>query len=157
MKSTSRKNFAWLIMSTLLAATERAEKYDYINWDALELRVGDTILPDGSRGQDSTYADKLSDRNDLTGILIPASLPEEQYITLDLTSYDEDLDFKGVWLHTDEANMSAGTVSFSVDGVPCPDTNGIGVDAIGGAFNCNLKGRSLEISCTETCSPYLAV
>ena len=87
MQLTSKKSFVWSMMrSALLAFSSGAVRYDYMRWDAAVIRVGDTILSDGSQGQDSTYAAKLDDRNDLTGILIPASLPEEQYITLDLTS-----------------------------------------------------------------------
>ena len=49
----------------------------------------------------SAYPERLSDNNSVTGILIPASLPDEQYIILDLSAANKDFPIKGVWLHTD--------------------------------------------------------
>ena len=54
---------------------------------------------------------------------------------------------EGVWIHTDESQMSSGTMNFYVGGQKCLDTNGVGVAAIGGVFNCGLSGRTLEARC----------
>ena len=62
-----------------------------------------------------------------------------------------------VWLTTDEALMTSGTIKFYVDDVECPNTNGVGVNALGGVFNCNLNGLELKIVCTTTCSPNFAI
>ena len=53
--------------------------------------------------------------------------------------------------------MSAGTVKFYVDDVECPDTHGVGVNAIGGVFNCNLWGTKFVARCTEVCTPAMNV
>ena len=53
--------------------------------------------------------------------------------------------------------MTGGTVQFFVNGVECPDTNGVGVNAIGGVFNCDLEGNHFEARCTEACTPFMAV
>ena len=53
--------------------------------------------------------------------------------------------------------MSSGTVQFYVDGVECPDTLGVGVDAVGGTFNCNLWGTNFEARCTDVCEPAMDV
>ena len=64
---------------------------------------------------------------------------------------------KGVLFHTNENEMTSGTVKFYVDGVECPDTGGVGVNAIGGVFNCNLEGNLFKAICTDVCSPNMAV
>ena len=60
-------------------------------------------------------------------------------------------------METDELRMTSGEVKFYIDGVECPDTNGVGLGAIGGVFNCGLTGSSFEARCTTVCSPYLSV
>ena len=55
-------------------------------------------------------------------------------------------------METDEATMSGGTVEFFVDGVKCPDTGGVGVNGIGGLFNCGLTGQTFVVECTTTCT-----
>ena len=52
--------------------------------------------------------------------------------------------------------MTSGRMRFYVDDQECPSDN-VGVNAVGGVFNCGLSGRVFKIMCTETCSPYLAV
>ena len=59
----------------------------------------------------------------------------------------------GVWLFTDENLMKKGTIKFYVDDEECPDTNGVGVDAIGGVFNCGLSGKMFSVVCTDKCEP----
>ena len=34
----------------------------------------------------------------------------------------------------------------------CPDTSGVGVDAVGGVFNCGLAGVGFKAECTTPCS-----
>lgn len=63
----------------------------------------------------------------------------------------------GVWLYTDETLMTSGTIKFYADGVLCPDTAGVGVNAVGGVFNCGLVGKKFEVICTGVCSPNFAV
>ena len=53
--------------------------------------------------------------------------------------------------------MSSGTITFTIDDVPCPDTGGVGSSAIGGVFNCGLSGRVFKASCTTVCAPFFAV
>ena len=53
--------------------------------------------------------------------------------------------------------MSSGTVKFYVDDVECPETNGVGVQAVGGVFNCNLEGYTFKAVCTDTCYPSMFV
>ena len=60
-------------------------------------------------------------------------------------------------MHTDESQMTSGTVNFYVGGVQCPETNGVGVDAKGGVFNCGLSGRTFEARCEPECSDTMAV
>ena len=60
-------------------------------------------------------------------------------------------------METYESLMSSGTVEFTVDGVTCPDTNGVGVDAIGGIFNCGLTGTTFKVECTTECSDFLHI
>ena len=60
-------------------------------------------------------------------------------------------------METKDEWMSSGTVTFTVDGVACPDTNGVGVDAIGGIFNCGLTGTTFRVECTTECAPYFVI
>ena len=53
--------------------------------------------------------------------------------------------------------MTSGTVTFTVDGVECPDTNGVGVDAIGGIFNCGITGTTFRVECTTKCAPMFRI
>ena len=53
--------------------------------------------------------------------------------------------------------MTGGIVTFSVDGVTCPDTNGVGVNAEGGVFNCGLYGSTFKLECTTACTTELAI
>ena len=53
--------------------------------------------------------------------------------------------------------MTSGTIEFYIDGVKCPDTNGVGVGAIGGVFNCGLTGTTFEAICTTTCEPMMSI
>ena len=48
-------------------------------------------------------------------------------------------------------------MKFYVDGEECPDTNGVGVETVGGVFNCGLFGTSFEVRCTEACEPQLSL
>ena len=59
--------------------------------------------------------------------------------------------------HTREDLMTSGTIKFYVDDVECPDTSGVGVNAIGGVFNCGLTGTSFKVKCTTACDPNFAV
>ena len=84
-------------------------------------------------------------------------LEGEQWIRLDWTESYEAFYVKGVLFHTNEEEMNEGTVKFYVDNIECPDTNGVGVNALGGVFNCNIYGMSFEARCTKTCKPALSV
>ena len=53
--------------------------------------------------------------------------------------------------------MSSGTVKFYVDGYECPDTLGVGVNAVGGVFNCDRWGSVFEARCTDVCQPAMDV
>ena len=53
--------------------------------------------------------------------------------------------------------MTSGRLKFYVDDTECPDTGNVGLNAIGGVFNCGLSGRTFKVICAETCSPSLAV
>lgn len=64
---------------------------------------------------------------------------------------------KAVMFATDETLMTAGLIKFYVDGVVCPDTNGVGINASGGVFNCDLVGSEFLAICEETCTPNLAI
>ena len=48
--------------------------------------------------------------------------------------------------------MTSGTVNFKVDGSPCVDTNGVGVNGAGGVFNCGLTGSTFELYCDPACN-----
>jgi len=105
-------------------------------------------------GQSLKYGD-INDRLLGTGIVVSDANPEYQSIVANWGGVAYDVG--AVWLVTDEALMTSGTVKFYVDEVECPDTNGVGVNALGGVFNCNLKGEELKIVCTSTCSPNFAI
>lgn len=132
------------------------DKPEYTNWENCVKTVGDTILESGGVGQDPNGPAYLYDDNLFTYYEVPESLPDEQWIKYDLSAYGPQK-FKGVLFHTYEERMTSGTVKFFVDGVECPDTLGVGVNAIGGVFNCNLKGNVFEARCTAVCSPGLSV
>ena len=101
----------------------------------------------------------LSDRSLLTGIDIPATddYAYDQYIWITWPGNTE-LVVNGVYLATDEARMTSGTIWFeNVDYELCPDTSGVGVDAVGGVFNCGLTTTDFYLYCDPACEPALAV
>ena len=53
--------------------------------------------------------------------------------------------------------MTSGTIKFYVDDVECPDTSGVGVNAVGGVFNCGLTGKKFKVVCTDVCIPNFAI
>ena len=62
-----------------------------------------------------------------------------------------------ILMETDEDQMTSGTVKFYIDGVECPDTGGVGVNGVGGVFNCGLEGSTFEAVCTTACSPFMSI
>ena len=64
---------------------------------------------------------------------------------------------RAVLFHTNELSMFSGTVRFYVDGVECPDTGDVGINARGGVFNCNLSGWTFKAVCDEICNPSMHV
>ena len=84
-------------------------------------------------------------------------LEGEQWIKLDWSETGEYFNVRGVLFHTNEEEMNEGTVKFYVNDQECPDTSGVGVNALGGVFNCNIWGNNFEARCTETCKPALSV
>ena len=80
------------------------------------------------------------------------------------TATNEEALIQGVFMFTDEAQMTTfgAQLKFFVGNdsgeQECPDTNGVGVDAVGGVFNCGLSGTWLEVRCVSaTCPATLAV
>ena len=53
--------------------------------------------------------------------------------------------------------MASGTINFKVDDEFCLDTNGVGIAAKGGVFNCGLTGSTFTLYCDPSCSSELAV
>ena len=53
--------------------------------------------------------------------------------------------------------MSSGEIKFYVDDIECPNTSGVGTNALGGVFNCGLTGSTFEARCTTACSPYMSI
>lgn len=53
--------------------------------------------------------------------------------------------------------MTSGEIKFYIEGVECPNTSGVGVNAVGGVFNCGLVGTTFEAVCTTTCSPFMSI
>ena len=99
---------------------------------------------------------RLSHDNDLlTGFEMSDSIKANQW--LKVTFDAPTIWLNGVWLYTDEKAMTSGTIKFYVDGVLCPDTAGVGVNAIGGVFNCGLKGREFKVICEDLCTPHFAI
>ena len=47
--------------------------------------------------------------------------------------------------------MDSGTIKFYVNDQLCPDASGVGVNAIGGVFNCGLKGTKFKAICETQC------
>ena len=132
------------------------DKPEISNWDYNVITVGDTILENGTQGQDPFGHTRLYDDDLETSYEVPDSLPAEQYIQFDWSHYGPQK-VKGVLFHTNEEKMQSGTVKFYVDDVECPDTLGVGVNALGGVFNCNLIGTKFVARCTEVCSPAMNV
>ena len=85
----------------------------------------------------------IIDKDIETGYGIPSSLFEQQFIIFHW-AYDDTYPIGGVLFHTNEALMTSGTVKFYVDDVECPNTNDVGVNAVGGVFNCNLNGNTFR-------------
>ena len=56
-------------------------------------------------------------------------------------------------MHVDQTTMLSGLIKFTVDGIPCPDTNGVGDNTggttgpLGGVFNCGLTGTKFKLYC----------
>ena len=80
-----------------------------------------------------------------------------QVIKYDWSSCGGATEINAILMETDETQMTSGTVKFYIDGVECPNTNGVGVGAVGGLFNCGLTGSTFEARCTTPCSPYFSV
>ena len=62
----------------------------------------------------------------------------------------------------EEVVTVAGLIEFFIldsSGVytKCSDTGGVGVDAVGGVFNCGLAGIGFKAECTTTCSSNVAI
>lgn len=53
--------------------------------------------------------------------------------------------------------MTSGRLKFYVDDTECPSPGTVGLNAIGGVFNCGLSGTKFKVMCTETCSPFFAI
>ena len=68
-----------------------------------------------------------------------------------------DTEINAILIETDESAMASGTMKFYVDQVECPETNGVGVDAKGGVFNCGLTGTTFEVKCTDACTPSMKI
>ena len=80
-----------------------------------------------------------------------------QKIKYDWTNCGGPTLINAILLETDETQMTSGTVKFYIDGVECPDTGSVGVNAIGGIFNCGLTGSTFEAVCTTPCEPYMSI
>jgi len=86
-----------------------------------------------------------------TGITISDTVPSQQWVNVNFGNYYTRVN--AVLFFTDEALMTSGTIEFYVDGVRCPDTSGVGVNGVGGVFNCGLSGYNFKAICTTPCSP----
>ena len=53
--------------------------------------------------------------------------------------------------------MTSGEMKFFIDEVECPNTNGVGTNAIGGLFNCGLTGTTFRVECTTFCDAFVIV
>lgn len=138
-----------------VAANHQEEVGEFSN---VVITVGDTELEsDGTVGQVDGAGLRLIDQDIQTGYSVPESLPDNQWVTFDWTHYSESTLINGVLFYTDETLMTGGTIKFYVDDVECPDTSGVGVNGVGGAFNCGLAGRVFTARCTETCTPNFSV
>ena len=80
-----------------------------------------------------------------------------QQIHYDWSACGGDVQVNAILMETDESRMTSGEIKFYIGGVECPDTNGVGVNAIGGVFNCRLTGSTFGARCTTPCSPFLSV
>lgn len=88
--------------------------------------------------------------------MLSDTAPANQWIEYDWSDQGT-IHVQGVLFYTREDLMTSGTIKFYVDDVECPDTSGVGVNAIGGVFNCDLEGTIFTAVCEGTCSPYFAV
>lgn len=89
-------------------------------------------------------------------ITISEEFPDMQWILIDWSSLETEIHVQGVLIHTDETQMTSGHMKFYVDNQECT-SGSVGPNAVGGAFNCYLRGSTFKVVCTETCSPSLAV
>ena len=80
-----------------------------------------------------------------------------QRIAWDWSSCGGSTMVNAILMETDESRMTSGTVQFFIDGVECPDAGAVGVNGVGGVFNCGLEGTLFEAICTSTCSPYMSI
>ena len=101
----------------------------------------------------------LNDKNLTTGYEVPESDFINQVITYDWSGCGgvTDTEVNAILIETDESRMTSGLVKFYIDDVECTDTNSVGVDAVGGLFNCGLTGSSFTAKCTIACSPYMSI
>lgn len=75
-------------------------------------------------------------------------------LTIDWSACGE-ATIRGVLFYTNPYSMHSGTTTFKVDDVECPDTNGVGVGAVGGVFNCGLTGTRFTIEHTNDSNWYI--
>lgn len=108
-------------------------------------------------GSVMSSANNLTDYDMKTGYSTSSSSPSDQWVTIDWSHYSDDLTINGVLFHTNENDMTDGEIKFYIDDVECPDTSNVGLNAIGGVFNCGLTGRVFRAECTTTCTPNFAV
>ena len=109
-----------------------------------------------TKGDGTVISDTALIDKDLTTVY-RVSTPADQVIIYDWSACNAPTTVKGVLMHTDQMSMTGGTVTFSVDGVTCPDTNGVGVNGQGGVFNCGLYGSTFRLECTIACTTDLAI
>ena len=83
--------------------------------------------------------------------------PTNQFIKYDWSSCGGATTVNAILIETDETRMSSGEIKFFIDGVECPNTNGVGVGAVGGVFNCGLNGSTFEARCTTLCTPFMSI
>ena len=127
---------------------------------ASEVTAVDEISEYGSCMTISPVQTSILTDNTLDAVYTVAKVtaPAVQSIIFDWTACTTTDDLiEGVFIHTDESQMNSGTMNFYVGGQKCTDTSGVGVNAIGGVFNCGLSGRTFEARCDIECSDRMAV
>ena len=95
--------------------------------------------------------DYIRDNDHLTGHKISDSDPSNQRIEWDWTACGGATMVNAILIETNELDMTSGTMKFFIDGVECPDTGGVGVNGVGGLFNCGLEGSVFVAECTTVC------